>query len=61
MKGTHTPPPPQLRLYSFAWAKLKIAYNFFRTPGGHGVNTKVVDIDKIYLNMQYETDPIAQF
>ena len=35
--------------------------NFFGTPGGHGVNTEVVDIDKIYLNMQYETDPIAQF
>ena len=28
---------------------------------GLGVNTKVVDIDKIYLNMRYETDPIAQF
>ena len=27
---------------------------------GLGVNTKVVDIDKIYLNMQYETDPIRQ-
>ena len=22
-----------------------------------GVNTKVVDIDKIYLNMRYRTDP----
>ena len=22
-----------------------------------GVNTKVVDIDKIYLNMHYRTDP----
>ena len=22
-----------------------------------GVNRKVVDIDKIYLNMQYRTDP----
>ena len=27
---------------------------FFGAPGGHGVNTKVVDIDKIYLNMQNE-------
>ena len=39
----------------------KLLINFFWAPGGHGVNTEVVDIDKIYLNMQYETDPIAQF
>ena len=25
-----------------------------------GVNRKVVDIDKIYLNMQYRTDPSTQ-
>ena len=25
-----------------------------------GVNRKVVDIDEIYLNMRYETDPTAQ-
>ena len=39
----------------------KLLIIFFGTPDGHGVNTEVVDIDKIYLNMQYETDPIAQF
>ena len=26
------------------------------TPDGDGVNTKVVDIDKIYVNMHYRTD-----
>ena len=25
-----------------------------------GVNRKVVDIDEIYINMRYGTDPIAQ-
>ena len=29
---------------------------YFRT----GVNTKVVDIDKIYLNMRYGIDPSTQ-
>ena len=28
--------------------------------GGHDVNTKVVDIDKIYLNMRYGIDPSTQ-
>ena len=27
---------------------------------GLGVNTKVIDIDKIYLNMRYGTDPMTQ-
>ena len=27
----------------------------------HGVNTKVVDTDKIYLNMQYGTNLMTQF
>ena len=30
------------------------------TPDGLGVNTKVVDIDKIYLNMHYQTNPRTQ-
>ena len=28
---------------------------------GHGVNTKVVDIDEIYLNMQNEQNPMSRF
>ena len=31
------------------------------TPDGHDVNTKVVDIDLIYLNMRYRTDPTKNF
>ena len=30
----------------------KMLIKKFGTPDGHDVNTKVVDIDKIYLNMQ---------
>ena len=29
-------------------------------PGGHGINTKVVDINIVHLIMQYETYPITQ-
>ena len=39
----------------------KLLIIFLGAPGGHGVNTEVVDIDKIYLNMQYQTDPVTQF
>ena len=44
------------------WPKfdLKLLINFFGTPDGRGVNAKVVDINKIYLNMQYGTDPSTQ-
>ena len=31
------------------------------TPGAHGVNTKVVDINKIYLNMENEQNPESHF
>ena len=32
----------------------------FGTREGHGDNTKVVDIDEVYLNMRYGTDPSTQ-
>ena len=38
----------------------KLLIKKFGTHGGHDVYTKVVDIDKIHLNMRYGTDPSTQ-
>ena len=39
----------------------KLLIKKFGTPDGHGVNAKVVDIDKIYLNMRNEQNPMTRF